>query len=522
MSKTSTEIINETEINKELVENSSIPLLCDWKPEPDQIYMEFKGDYVQASYDRVFGKTKDNKIGIYIVKKNHYKDRMTDICNVINYFLSYFDTDLKLFESCFQIKFIIDQRPDLTKNAFRKLIIDYIVTEDFIRKIKDMANYLYRINIDTDSEGKYKSTPKITNDQARQIVALSFAIRCILPICVHFSDTNNKFLSKKDYINCFDKIFMKILKMFEKDDVTFFNAICKFVKYRVDRFWSADIGICLKKKQLYGTTKEIYLEEVLHEVILVKSLYKLDYNRSVVSFIDGVVFLYHKNFKIENFKSKPIEIDPTETSDDSNDNISHKEAIEISVYRIDESNSLISEVNTSKVLKKIRKSFHLDISPEELAFYNENLKISPITKLFLESFYDRYFHDVNATINISREITVELVIYMKKYLQLKGMGLIAQLVTANVRGRYKENAIKNAKFLEKIRTSDVWNSVIQKKYTYINQLSQKDDPLIKRFSSFINSTFEFLDFDSNVNGYLYEDVDQDRIIAEFSLFLSII
>ena len=96
---------------------------------------------------------------------------------------------------------------------------------------------------------------------------------------------------------------MKLIKKFEKDDVNVFHDICKFVKYRVDRFWNQDIGICIKKKQLYGITRETYLEEVIHEVILVKSIHKLDYNRSVVSFIDGVIFSYHYNFKIENFKN---------------------------------------------------------------------------------------------------------------------------------------------------------------------------------------------------------------------------
>ena len=75
---------------------------------------------------------------------------------------------------------------------------------------------------------------------------------------------------------------------------------------------------------------------------------------------------------------------------------------------------------------------------------------------------------------------------------------------------------------EKIKTSDVWNSIIQKKFTYISELNQKDDILIKKFSVFINSQFEFVDYDGPDDGILYEDVDQDLIINEFSTFLSII
>ena len=226
----------------EIQEIDGIPMLADWIPSEENIFMEFKGDYVQAHYDRL-GLHEDNKLSIFIVKKNHYKDRMNDICNVINYFLTFFDKEGDLFKSTMSVKFIIDQRPNLSMEAFRKAIIKEIVNEKFVENIKRMTAYLYTINIDSDTEGRYKSTPKISNDQARLIVAVSFAIRCILPICIHFSDTNNNFVSKKDYIPCFDKIIMKLIRAFEKNDIKIFTAIEKFVKYRVDRSWKADIGI---------------------------------------------------------------------------------------------------------------------------------------------------------------------------------------------------------------------------------------------------------------------------------------
>ena len=516
--------MSETTTGTAIITNTTyeFPELSEWEPKDEEIYFQFENDYVKARYDHFLGLNNDNKLGIFVIKKNHYKDRMNDICAVNNYFLSYFDEKKELLHSVLSIKYIIDQKPLMSIDAFQKMIMKRVVTDSFIENINRMTDYLYTINIYSDAEGRYRSTPKITNIQAKMIVAVSFAIRCILPLCIHYSDTNTNFVNKKDYINCFDKIIMKLIKRFETEDVKIFNAICKFVKYRVDRSWNADIGICLKKKQLYGITKETYLEEVIHEVILVKSLYKLDYNRSVVSFIDGVIFLYHYNFKIENFKFKPIEIDENEASDDDSERLSHAEAIEMSVYRIDESNAMINEVNTIKVLKNIRKKFNIPISENEIQFYKENVKISSVTKLFLESFYSKFFHDSNAVLNVNRNTTIELLIYMKKYLQLRGMILIPQLCTAKVRGKYKENAIKNSKFIEKVQTSDVWNNIIKKKFTYVSELNQKEDYLMKKISSFINSTFEFVDFEGPDNGLIYEDIDQDLIIKEFSLFLSII
>ena len=45
-----------------------------------------------------------------------------------------------------------------------------------------------------------ENTPKITNVQAKLIVGISFAIRCILPLSIHYSDTNNNFINKKEAV----------------------------------------------------------------------------------------------------------------------------------------------------------------------------------------------------------------------------------------------------------------------------------------------------------------------------------
>ena len=516
------DLLNMSDIVQDMQEyTQEIPMLDTWKPNPDQIFTEFKGDYIQAHFEKL-ELNADSKLCIFVIKKLHYKARADDICNVINYFLTFFDKKCELFDAMLRVKYFIDQRPNMTKKAFRKLIMEEIVTKNFVKRIKIMTNHLYTLNIDSDTEGKYKNTPKITNDQAKLIVGVSFAIRCLLPICIHFSDTNNSFVYKKEYIACFDKITMCVIRKFEKDDVPTFNAIEKFVQYRIEREWKQDQRICFKKKQLYGMTQELYLEEVIHEVILVKSLYKLDYNRSVVSYIDGVIFRYHNNFKIENFKKKPIEIDQTENSGDDSERLSHAEAIEMSVYRVDESNALINEVNTREVLESVRKRLNVDIEEGELDFYYKRMRISPITTFILESFYTRFFHDPNASLNIEREVIIELLVRLKKYMLLKQMVLLPQLCTAKVRGKYRENTIKNSKFIEKVKTSNIFNDIIERKYTYINELSGKDDDLLKKFSIFINCQYEFIDYKGPDDGIIYEDIDQDQLIYEFSLFLSII
>jgi len=515
--------INTSSIKpSEEVMSRSIPELKVWNCPSDDQYFVYENEVVKALYEKKLGLNEGTALPIFYIRKNHYKDRMDDVVKHINYFLNFYDEDKELFLSTLSVKFIIDQKPALTQECFRNLVMDRIITNSLVSKIKRMAHDLYKININSDKEGKFKTTPKITNIQATQLVALSFCFRLTLPLCVHFSNINESFVGKKDYIPCFDALYMRIIKKFEENDVHIFNALCRFVEYRVDRYYSANKGIWNQKKQLYGITKGIYQEELIHDVLLVKSLHKLDYTRSCVSFIDGIIHYFNQNNSSENYKSKPFEIGADDSMSDSDDYLSHAEALEMSVYKLDESNVLIDAINNTQVMKRIEDNFNIDITPEEFNFYMNNIKINPIIESLLHSFYSRRFKDTNAIYGLTRAQTIELIIYMKKYFQLRGMIVLPQICTANIKGRFKENSIKNSKFLDKLENSSVYQNIIASKFKYISALDEKEHTILKKLSAIINSTFEFVDFDPNINGTEYLDINVDIIINEFLLFLSII
>lgn len=505
----------------DFVDNPNTIDILTWKPKPEEIFFTEKDEMIVASYVYdYFNIPEDRVIPKYVIAKRHYKERIPDLLQHINYFVSHYDPDHEYLLSTLSVKSYIDQHIDMSQKAFRKLLIKRVITPTLVGKLKHMAKDLYKLNINTDKEGKYKSTPKITNEHARMIVAVSFCIRLVLPICIHFSNTNSTFINKRDYIDCFDRIFMDIIDRFEKDDIEIFNPICKFVKYRVDRAHTSDLIIWEKKKQLYGTTLELYLNSLIHEVILVKSLHKLAYNRSIVSFIDGIITHSYNHYKYENFKYKPVEIE-SDDDGDSDDYLSHAETLEMSIYRVDESNQIINEVNTAWVIEDIRKRFNFDISNEEFEFYVNNVVINRLSQQLMHAFYSRFFRDTNAVRTLNRRDAIELLIYMKKYLQLRGMVFLPQICTAKVHGRFKDNCIKNSRFIEKFSTSSVYQSIIAEKYRYIQELNPKEDPIIKKLSTIINSSFEFVDMDPNLNGYVCNDVNMDIVMDEYMLLLSI-
>lgn len=498
------------------------PELFSWVPTEEQKYFVYENDIVRAKYEEILGLEAGTILSSFLIIKNHYKDRMEDIVHHINYFLNFYDTEKELFLSVLSIKFLIDQNNTIKKKNFRELVVNRVITDSLVEKIKKMARDLYVLNIDTDSEGKFKTTPKITNDQARQIVALSFCFRMIIPLCVHFSNTNIGFPGKKDYISAFDKIFMDIIKKFEKDDIKIFYPLSRFIKYQIDRTHNANKGTWIQKKQLYGHTKDLYIEEVIHEVIIVKTIHKLKYNQSCVSFIDGVLFNYSYNYRQENYKYKPLEIDTKESVNDSDDYFSQLELLEMRVFKLDESIVLINDANNNLILEKIYEKFNIPIEDAELEFYKKNCKLNMVNQFFLRMFYARFFDSSNALDALNADTTFKLLIYMKKYLHLKGMSILPQMCTARIYGKYKDKSIRNSKFLEKISTSSVYENIISNKFRYVRELNLKEDPIIKQLSILLNSSFEFVDYDDNIDGILYDNINVDIVAEEFLVFLSII
>ena len=510
-------------------ENLDHPMLRDWRPTEDQIYMQFREKDVIADFSGMFHGMHYTDLETFRILKKHFIDRMNDVVFHINYFINYYDTDKQYFTALMTIKYLVDSNPNMKQSVFRDYIINRIATDEFVENILHMVNYLYRININTDEEDKYKSTPKITNSDAKSIIALSFAIRTILPLCVHYSNISSQMVQSRQYIGCFNNIFMALLQRFEAHGAKCYIALCEFVEYRLKKYYNQDSLIWDMKKQLYGTTFETEYQNLINEVIFVKSLYKISYDRSVVSYIDGVVKKSYEHFKYENFKNKPVEIE-ADTGGDSDDYLTHSESIEMSIYKIDESNQIINEVNNEEVMPQIIDRFGIVIDDEELNFYLHHVKFNKVIDNLVNSFFSKYFHNSQSTVTLSFRDSVTLAVIMKKFLQSKGMTILPQFCTADIRGKYKDSIIRNTKFLEKKNESPEYQEILRTKYKYAREInlkgsSKKDDHgdlMDELLSVIINSEFVFVDVDPAINGMPATDIPLDVIMHEYNIFQAII
>jgi len=509
-----------------------IPELVDWVCKPENEFYVYNGDVVIAKYDKLLniGETDLMK---FRIEKAHYKTRMADVVHHLNYFLTFFDTERASFLSVLSIKYMVDTQKQMDQDSFIGLVLDRIITPTFIRQCKDMAHYLYHVNVNTDPDGKYRNSPKITNEQAEQIVAISFCFRFILPLCVHYANIGDAFLVKDrngkikrgNHIDCFDRLFGKIVDRFEKDDVHIFVTLCKFIVHRAEKHAQNNKTIFSQKEMIRGDNIEMYIDNMIHDVMLVKSLYKLDYTRSCVSFFDGIVGSYGLNYNKENYASKPTEIDSPDTMRDSDDHPSHAEAIEMQVYKLDESNPMINDINRLDVLRSMQDDFavlRISKDTDEYKYYYDNLRFTNISDSLLHSFYSPRFKDPYAIYSLSRADRVELQLYMKRFLEIRGMPLLAQISTANIKGFYKENPVKITRLNERMTTHPVYEQILSTKFRYMKEIDPKNDPNSQMLSQMVNSSYELVDTDPEVNGKSIDDIDIDQLMDEYSIFLTIV
>lgn len=512
----------------EAYEKREMPDLATWEPNYKEVFYIFDGEVVVANYSQHVGLTEEKcTLPIFYIKKTHYKNKMADIVHHMNYFTKFYDLDRDTYFATMTVKYLIDTHPEMSEEEFLGYLMDRIVTPQFIHKCKAMANDLYTININTDDTGKFKNTPKITNSQARQIVAISFCFRMILPICIHFSNICPAYAENNSkatqYLDTFSDMFLKIIKRFEKNDIQFFSSLCRFVWFRVIRLYKNNTKTFEQKKMLRGDTPELFCDKLVKEVISVKTLYKLDYHRSCVSFIDGVVHNYESNYLIENYTSKPYEIDSADTSKDSDDSLSHAEALEMASYTRDASSIMISDCNRKKVMKNIDEWYHsFKVSDEEIQFYEQNCRINEINLFLLNSFYSSKFKDSYAILSLNKHEICKLICYLKKYLEYHKMPILAQILTAEITGKYKINLIKNSKFLEMIYTSNIYTDIIANKFEYVSEINAKENPILRYLSKIVNCEFTLVDPNPEINEQKLEDIVNSDVANEFLLFLSII
>lgn len=508
-----------------------IPKLNDWDPTNEEVIFEvipnankiramlFKCKSLENAPDEL--KEKLMLLSTFSIRWKHYMMRMPDITKAINYFIRFYDDDDEYMTALMSLKYHVDSERCKDVNAFQTLLLHDMITESMTSKISKMIDDLEPANVESEKTTSYKSTPKLTNEDAHNILLLSYYFRLILPIVIHWYNlpTTQGVEDGKNYIQTFVCIFKSVLEKIGSGTINVYILIKQLINHRIEKKFNSDAIIHEKKKEKNGATDASYCNELSDEILLVKSLYKIDYSKSVVSYIDGIIRQNYMQYNVENFKIKTVGISTEEIIKDVDDGFSHLEAIEMKTYRVNDGNNIIEQANIELALSKIDIRFNASITNEQIDWYNENITtINPLAKYFVTYFYQKFFGESSFIDLLDRRTTIKLMLIMKFFLELKGFRIIPHIITASMIIE-KESFIKNRKFNDKFENSQINNEIMANKFSYIKEITGKDDIIKKYVSSIINSTFTLIDESPKLNGLVCNNFKQDDVIDEFCQFL---
>ena len=146
------------------------PKLHYWLPSPEDIYFSVDAGTVKGRFDEIFEGCEGlehvdlEDLSTFHIILKHFTNKMPDVVAHMNYYIKFYDIDREFLLSYISLKYIIDTKTRyLTTKSLKSFIMDRVMTETFMDRIIKMVDDLYVINIDTDKNNSYHSTPKITN-----------------------------------------------------------------------------------------------------------------------------------------------------------------------------------------------------------------------------------------------------------------------------------------------------------------------------------------------------------------------
>lgn len=503
--------------NKKIVNIDSASLVIK-----NPIYIK-SNKSIYVAFDKIFDKNNINLNQFNIVKPAYNKNS-DDICRYSNVFLKYYDKDNEFLTGLLGIKYQIDSKSSdnyYDKLTFQNDIFEYLLTDSIIKKIYNMVDDYYCIDLTPNKKLKDANSHALQfcNEHGRTVMALAIAYKLTIPIvCHYYSMKSDKIaemaIIKKELVPTIKKylhdIFASYIPLFEDgyDMYTKLTMIANshltVTKNSEKVMWNRAIN-----RKITPTT---LLNDLMLSVI-VDLIPKAIFKSNIIHLIQVAI--------PQQIKMNLIAKDPCEYCDVSmiskNDELSGLEKMEANNAKISDLDIIISKINIADGIKKVKKRYNIKISDDEINYYKKHLRSSVFSELILQ-FFAKYFGGVYDLKSISKKDYIKLVIIFKRIMSNMGFVYIHQIMTGNVSSTIKRRRI-SSKQLKKIESSYKFQKVMN---NYSMGMEMENNSTIKVIASLINTPIEYVDY--NHKERLNQNIiaDTDIVADEYLRFVSML
>ncbi len=275
-----------TKSTKQKVPEKSKIVLWKCKPE-DQIAM-YDGKIFYIRFEELFQPARVSVYDKFYIKKSSYEKQLDVIVKYINFFMKFYDTDHEMATNYLKIKFAIDKQKLFTEDNPEQLIdliYEIFFTDSIIEKINRLVedNYLDDIETSEDSkkyakkEKKHLESLEFTNQHIKILLRISFGMKCISPIMLHYVFVNKIKLERDSEL--IYSFYRKLFDIFTDPGISIYNKLFTYVKAKVLESKSHN-GAIFDQRDILGVDEYTVISQFLKKVLISENIVKYKFSEN--------------------------------------------------------------------------------------------------------------------------------------------------------------------------------------------------------------------------------------------------
>lgn len=535
------------------ITGGKISKLKNWTMKKADQIAESDGKLLIFHFEDLFQPEKIKVYDRFFIKKTSYEKQLNTICRYLNFYMKFYDTDHELALAYLKLKYALDKEKRFDENnmqEFIELIYELMFTPTVVQKIKAMVddNYLDDIESSENSkkyvgnEKKHLESLEFTNSHIKILLMISFGMKMISPIMLHYITINVIKLDKDSdvifnfYSKLFD-IFSKVEKNDDGEEINMYNKLFVYVKAKVLESKSHN-RIIFSQRDIFGDDEYTVIRKFLHKVIISENMVKFSfserwdpktkkYKENVIGMIKTVIKYQLMYYLKEAYDKNLTEVTMAKNAD----GLSGIDKMEMHIQKIDEGLIILSEATIRVEMERIIKDNDFDISEDEINYYIKNHAPSEIQVLYVLSYWEKYFGSYRNMQQIERRDYIILMLILKKRLLLEAgvdnpnskddtyeYTKLPYLLTGNVQDKINTRLIRNNKFVSKVKESYLYKKLVEEIYS--NMMEVKPDYILSLLSQIINTKFTYVSYEHPELLGKEIEYSEDKISDELLFFLN--
>ena len=322
---------------------------------------------------------------------------------------------------------------------------------------------------------------------------------------------------------------------YQRAEINMFNKLYVYVKTKVLES-NANNSPIFAQREIFGVDVYTVVKQFTKKVLISENVVKFKFNEhydkklkkykeNVLGFMKTIIKFQLSYFLKDQYTKTITEITNTKNSE----GLSGSDKMMMNCSKIDEGVITMADLNIKMTIQRIKRIIDIPFTEEEVQYYMVNHRPTELQCQLVRTYYTKYFGSYRDLSLLSRHDYMVLLVLLKKKLLLE-LGYedeeegkihnasLPYILSGNVSDKINTRIIRNNKFLIKIKESDMYKELIERKYQMLSYI--KEDAIISILSQVINTKFTYVTYEYPELLGTEINYSEDKISDELLFFLN--